>query len=448
MSQGSENSLGILNSTRFYLSRLRERLWLKPLLSCVLSLAAAFVASLADQLVAAQLFPAQLFPDISAKSIESLLEIVASSMLVIAVFAVGSMLSAYASASNTATPRSFPLVVGDDVSQNALSTFIGAFIFSIVALALVLNEVFGQAGRFVLFVIMLAVFAIVILSFVHWVDRIARLGRLGNTIKKVEIATDAALKVHAQFPTLGAVSVSAVGKGTAVYPKTVGYIQNIDIKKLQALAEKSNCTICLRALPGSFVSPGSPLAYNEQMNMAEKECSPESIVAAFVIANQRTFELDPRFGLIVLSEIASRAVSPAVNDPGTAIDIIGTLVRLFVRWATTSEQSSQQPIEYNRVSITPITINDMFDDAFNAIARDSAASIEVAIRLQQAFHSLTLIGHEEMRQSAISHAKLALSYADRSLALAEERNALQSVVEQNFQNMGGGAHPSAEPGRS
>lgn len=53
------------------------------------------------------------------------------------------------------------------------------------------------------------------------------------------------------------------------------------------------------------------------------------IARAFLIGDERTFDDDPRFGLVVLSEIASRALSPAVNDPGTAIDIIGTFVRLF-----------------------------------------------------------------------------------------------------------------------
>lgn len=54
------------------------------------------------------------------------------------------MVSAYASASRTATPRTFPLVVADDVSQNALSTFVGAFIFSAVSLTAVKNDYFEE----------------------------------------------------------------------------------------------------------------------------------------------------------------------------------------------------------------------------------------------------------------------------------------------------------------
>jgi uncharacterized membrane protein len=50
---------------------------------------------------------------------------------------------------------------------------------------------------------------------------------------------------------------------------------------------------------------------------------------AFTLGDMRYFEEDPRFGLITLSEIASRALSPAVNDPGTTNSNNGCHVRLF-----------------------------------------------------------------------------------------------------------------------
>ncbi|MCE7915575.1 MAG: DUF2254 domain-containing protein [Nitrosomonas sp. PRO4] len=429
MSQLSRSDLEIRNIARFYLARLRERLWLKPLISCVLSLIAAFLAGLADHLGVGQSFP-----DISTESIETLLSIISTSMLVIAVFAVGAMLSAYASASNSATPRSFPLVVGDDVSQNALSTFIGAFIFSIVGLIAVLNGFYDNPGRFILFLITIIVFAFVILSFIRWVDRIARLGRLGHTIDKVEAATDAALKLRARLPTLGAAKATSTGQGIAIFPKDAGYVQNIHIAKLQTLAEQNDCKICVCTPPGAFVSPGMPLAYVSKNDIPGENSILEEAIDAFVIGGERTFESDPRFGLIVLSEIASRALSPAVNDAGTAIDIIGTFVRLFVHWAQALDENGNLSIEYDRVAIPTISANDMFDDAFNAIARDGASSVQVMIRLQKALHSLTLLEHDEMKQTAILHAKLALRYAEESLKLPEEIETVQSIAKHSVRN--------------
>lgn len=414
---------------RFYLARLKEHLWLKPLISCVLSLGAAFVAMLVEHADFAKSFP-----NIKAESLEQLLSIMAASMLVIAVFTVGSMLAAYGSASNSATPRSFPLVVGDDVSQNALSTFIGAFIFSVVALLTLMNGFYAQPGRFVLFLVTIFVFVLVILGFVRWVDRIARLGQLDNTIQKVESATDAALKARAQQPTMGAAKATSAGEGTAVYPKIVGYLQNIDAERLQELAERFDGTISVCVLPGAFVTPTSPLAYFIAKNDLEKDKAPEAIAETFEINDNRSFESDPRFGLIALSEIASRALSPAVNDPGTAIDIIGTLARLFVRWQAVSEKHENRSVEYDRIAMPALSLDDMFDDAFNAVSRDGASTIEVQIRLQKAFYSLILNGDEEMKQAAIKHAALALKYSEKSLKLEEEIDAVRALAERNIQS--------------
>lgn len=115
----------------------------------------------------------QLVTEITQDSIGQLLSIISTSMLVIAIFAVASMVSAYASASNTATPRFFSLVIADDISQNALSTFIGAFIFSIVSLIALKNGYYDKEGRFALFLLTLIVFVIVIAMFIRWVDCIA-----------------------------------------------------------------------------------------------------------------------------------------------------------------------------------------------------------------------------------------------------------------------------------
>ena len=82
---------------RFLLNRLSERLWVRPLAMCVLSIVVVFLAKAVDNTEIGQLVP-EITPDL----IETLLTIISASMLVIATFAVASMVSAYASASSTA----------------------------------------------------------------------------------------------------------------------------------------------------------------------------------------------------------------------------------------------------------------------------------------------------------------------------------------------------------
>lgn len=411
---------------RFFLSYLSERLWVKPLAICLLSVGAAFIALEADQLGIGRFVP-----DITQDSIERLLGIISASMLVIATFAVASMVSAYASASSTATPRSFSLVIADDVSQNALSTFIGAFIFSIVALIVLMNGYFGKAGRFALFVLTLLVLAIVIVTFVRWVDRIARLGRLGTTVDKVEAAATAALQRRRRAPNLGGVAPPALARrhpGRAIYGSAIGYVQRVDVAALQALAGKAKARITVAALPGTFMTPERPLAHVVADSAGTGDVDAGRIARAFVIGDDRRFDDDPRFGLIVLSEIASRALSPAVNDPGTAIDIIGTFVRLFAKMSEPVDESDESPAACDLVEVPELSTRDLFDDAFGAIARDGAGIVEVVIRLQKGLATLAATGDAAMRSAAIHHGRLALARAEQAMALAEDVETVRAAA--------------------
>ncbi|HEA53346.1 hypothetical protein LCGC14_0627050 [marine sediment metagenome] len=419
---------------RFVFSRIKERLWVKPLMLSGLSVGGAFIAKLADNLGFSGVFP-----EVSLESVESLLSIMASSMMVIATFAVGSMVAAYASASASATPRSIPLVIADDVTQNALSAFIGAFIFSIVSLIAIQNQMFDSAGRFAIFALTLLVFAIVVITFVRWVDRIARLGRVVNTIEQVEKAAGDALDRRRHAPTLGALTVSprqAEGKGLPVYSPTVGYVQHIDLETLQSHAEALKCHATVTALPGTFVCAGRPLlrideGLDELLEGSDEESQafkPDAFASAFTINPNRTFDDDPRFGLLALSEIADKALSPAINDPGTAINVIGALVRLFTLWQSPREENALQKITYDRVSIPELVIEDMFDDAFTAIARDGAGLVEVSIRLQKAFCALAETGDDAMITAAKKHSRMALDRSKHALSLQDDIDAVVAAA--------------------
>jgi uncharacterized membrane protein len=153
------------------------------------------------------------------------------------------------------------------------------------------------------------------------------------------------------------------------------------------------------------------------------------VVSAFTIGRDRVFDHDPRLGFIVLSEIAGRALSPAVNDPGTAIGIVGTLVRLFTLWTEQSEALAAEPVEFDRVEAPLLLMDDLFDDAFTAIARDGAGVVEVGVRLQKALRSLTAVGDDAMRVAAVRHAQQALSRSEHALTLQHDVEVIRALAQ-------------------
>ena len=143
----------------------------------------------------------------------------------------------------------------------------------------------------------------------------------------------------------------------------------------------------------------------------------EAVAKAFTVGAERTFDQDPRFGLCVLAEIASRALSPAVNDPGTAIDVIGRAVRLFIKWSRYESQASDKGVAFPNVWVPSIGAGDMFDDVFAPIARDGSGLLEIQLRLQKSFWALVVSGDDEFKAAARRHSAMALVRAEADLRL-------------------------------
>ncbi len=397
---------------------------MRPLFLCVLSVAAAFVAKAADYLH----FDERI-PSIASDSIETLLAITAGSMLVIATLAVTSMVSAYASASSTATPRSFSLLVSDDLSQNALSTFLGAFIFTFVALVALKNGFYGKSGLFVLFVMTVAVVAFVIITFVRWVDWIARLGRISTTVDKVESAGVDAFNRNRLNRRFGGTAIEPdLDDDNPVYSDAIGYVQHVNVEALQDYASQNEIRITLSAVPGVFVAPGRPLAYLHLDDGITSSMDVSAVVDAFDLGDSRVYDDDPRFALVALSEIASRALSPAVNDPGTAIAIFGSFIRLFSIFAKPLSEDEHSAVQFDRVLVPDISVEDMVDDAFRAIARDGAGIVEVQIRLQKALQSIAEMPHAEMALAARKLSRAALARAEKALEFEPDIDLIQDAA--------------------
>ncbi len=418
-------------SLRLLLCQAKEHLWVQPLLMGLLSVAATLAATQVDQSILHNHAP-----EIPASVINTLLTVMASSMLVIATFAVSSMVAAYASASNTASPRAFALVIADDVSQRALSVFVGAFIFSIVGIAAFQSELYDKGARFTFFVFILLVFALVILTFVRWVDRIARLGRMGNTIAKVEKAAADALNERRHSPTLGGQPVlNAISTPRQlIYLDDVGYLQRLDIATLQHIAQEIDGKIQVLKLPGSFITPDQPIAGIHADHDTDQTCM-LTIQKAFMIGQERRFEQDPRYSIIVLAQIASRALSPAINDAGTAIDIIGILTRLINAWSKPienddSDDNSAETVRFDRILVPEIPVDELFNDAFLAIARDGSHLLEVTTRLQKALMYLGKAHGGKLQGPAEKHAARALQLAKNALQLDTDIALLNDTISQ------------------
>ncbi len=406
---------------RWVLGHLNEKLWFRATLFCVIGIFTALFAPLVKDYI-----PEHYARSIGADAVDSILQIIASSMLIVTVFSLNTMVTAYATVSASASPRATELLLKDATAQNALSTFIGAFLFSLVGIIALRIDVYGESGRLVLFVVTLGVIFVIITVLIQWVNHLARLGRVGETVHMVEKAVQNAIEKRLEEPCLGGMLLEHYKPKAAHHAITcpdIGFIQHIDMGKLSQLSEKHNLDLFIQAPPGCFNDSHLPIVYSSLPVSADEE---RIIRNAFSISGDRSFDQDPRYGLIVLSEIASRALSPAMNDPGTAIDVMSTAIRLLAPWVKPREEKAD--ILFPRVYVPAIDTQDLFKDIFMPIARDGAHIMEVGIRLQKAYASLAAIGDEKCKAIAKVHSALILKRALAALTLQEDKELMKSYA--------------------
>ncbi|GGI89735.1 hypothetical protein GCM10007973_27620 [Polymorphobacter multimanifer] len=410
----------MIDKSAWLLRQLVRQIWVR---SIAIGLLGAVVAL--TGIVFGRFIPGRYEDMLGAGAVDDILTILASSMLAVVPFSLSVAVRAFAAAAESATPRASRLLEEDSTTQNVLSVFVGAFLFSLVGIIALATGAYGAQGRVVLFLATVAVIALVVGVLLRWINHIMRLRRVGATLRRVEAAPTRALIARAKSPYLGGQNAGHGPPLTAlpVLACKTGYVQHVDMEMLSDCAEAHDLNIWLVDLPGSFATLADPLFLVVGRNTDAAVLA--QLRDAFTIAAERNFDQDPRFGLIVLAEIASRALSPAVNDPGTAIDVLGRTVRILGHWLG---DDGLEP-EYPRIMVPAITGQELIEDAFLPIARDGAALVEVQIRLQKALAALARMAPAQFAAPAAAMALEAADRARQALANDIDRTRLGVVLE-------------------
>jgi uncharacterized membrane protein len=313
--------------------RLRAAFWLVPA-ACVLAalIAAPLVARL-DALVS---------PDGGtwfgggADSARQILGVIAASVLTFAGLVFSITIVALQLASSQFSPRVLRSFLRDRYTQVSLGLFIGTFNFAL----LTLREVRGNDAVGGEFVPGLSVSAAVMLALASvtaamgYIHHMAQGVRVVVVIDRIAAETRRSLdRLYPDVPpprTAPRLPSTAPGKRRLVNAKATGVLFYIDTEDLIEAAVDHDVTIELLADAGTYVVAGQPLF--QVTGPAEFDVEPLHDLVDFEA--ERDAGQDPAYGFRQLVDIAERAISPAVNDPTTAVQCIDRIHALLRRIAT------------------------------------------------------------------------------------------------------------------
>lgn len=415
----------MITNFRWRLLAFARRISMRATLYSLLGVAAA-LASLA----LGHLVPESVATSLGADAVGSILQVIAASMLSVTIFALSTLVGALANAAN-ASPRASRMVVEDPTAQSILASFLGVFIFSLVGIIALSSGAYGAGERFILFVFTLPLVVVTVASLIRWIQHITQLGRIEDSIERLERASTAAIEKHRRTPQFGGASWSPDtdppdADAIPLLTETAGYVQHFDIAALASQLAPTQ-RVWVLARPGAFVGPNRPLALVARAESGES-LPADVLVAlrkAWLVGDTRNFDQDPRFGLCVLAEVASKALSPAINDVGTAIGVLGRLVRVLAT-LDRGDDESPEPTRHDNVLVRPIAALDMLQDAFRPVARDGANAVELGLRLQATLaHVARLHPRADVLEGAMGEAAAEVARD----ALVRARSTLESPAD-------------------
>ncbi len=153
--------------------------------------------------------------------------------------------------------------------------------------------------------------------------------------------------------------------------KESGYLDSIRYKSLyQIIPENNQSKISVKPHVGSFVLEGMPLVEIE-CSESERDFYQQNlskIANQFIISKFRSYEQDIPFGIRQLVDIAIKAISPAVNDPTTAlncIDYLGNIIKKAALSNTISKEATL--LQQKNIHIREFSFEQLVDLAFDQI---------------------------------------------------------------------------------
>jgi uncharacterized membrane protein len=388
--------------------------------------------------------PAILFPTHSDPQVAQVIlgGIAASIMTVVSiVFAI--LLMTLTLASMQFSPRILVSFVRDRVTQWTLGVFLGTFCYCMAALPAArsaptpFSPVMTVMGGMALGLVCVAWLLFFIhhisqaISVNHIVHRIA--GETEDVIDEIMPHPRSGRERNHYPERLDADSEAPLTIATS------GYIRFLDTQALLECAKQRRVRIRLTRRVGQFVPAGYPLFLVARPGRLEAP-DVEAMRAAVDIGPTRTLQQDVEFGVLQIVDIALRAISPAVNDPSTAINGIDQLSRIMIRWIARDPPESHvsSPPHVVRLIVPWVSTADLFDTAFEQIRHYAVSDVAVSLRLLRAFGDILLAGDDPMLGPLIAERARRIG---ASAMLAPEDMARLKVRLESVEQLAAGVRP-------
>jgi uncharacterized membrane protein len=219
--------------------------------------------------------------------------------------------------------------------------------------------------------------------------------------------------------------------GYQIRARQAGYIQYIQLDHVLALANERNLLIHLLCRTGQFISSSATVALVWPASGIDEQQA-KQIRNAFLIGNRRTPAHDVEYAFNQLVEMAVRAMSPAINDPFTAItclEYIGAGLALFLRQGEISPHFYNQDGQL-RFVFEPVTFDELLSTSFDMLRHASCENVSVLLHMLDVIDGISReTKSPEARQQLLHHVSLIQAESQAGALIEQDRQRISTSSE-------------------
>lgn len=242
------------------------------------------------------------------------------------VFSFSMVMLLLSQASNNYSPRLLPGLISDKVHQIIL----GIYLATILYLIFILFSIHPSEDEYSIpgFSVLLGIFSTVlcIYAFIYFIHNISQSIQISKILDRIFLAAKHELSNLIEQEKEDVPEFPSSGHWYEYFTENSGYLQNVAELNLLNICKEKNTMLHILPVKGIFVLKGIPL-FKSQKELDEETV--KHILSNFNFARGELVNENYVLAFKQITEIIVKAMSPGINDPGTALNGIDYLTELF-----------------------------------------------------------------------------------------------------------------------
>ncbi|CAN5229115.1 hypothetical protein BH23BAC2_BH23BAC2_07320 [soil metagenome] len=311
-----------------YFIHIRSKIAFYPTVFALLGIFSAFIMMYFEGLGISQ-YLFEEFPAVMVENGDTALTVLSAlitGLISMMVFSFSMVMLLLSQASNNYSPRLLPGLISDKVHQIILGIYLATILYLIFILFSIhpSEDEYGIPGFSVLMGIVATV--VCIYAFIYFIHNISQSIQISNILERIFTTARTELNciIEQEIPEVKPFPSS--DSWYEYYAENSGYLQNMALTNILDICERENTLIHILPVKGMFVLKGIPL-FKSRKELDDKTV--KNILSNFNFGRGELVGENYVLAFKQLTEIIVKAMSPGINDPGTALNGIDYLTELF-----------------------------------------------------------------------------------------------------------------------